>query len=50
MLNISIVILKFNIIKEVMNILNYSQVEKGNRKLHIDNIFGEVVSMKIETS
>ena len=51
MLNISIVILKFNIIiKEVMHILNYNQVEKGNRKLHIDNIFGEVVSMKIATS
>ena len=51
MLNISIVILKFNIIiKEVMDMLNYNQVEKGNRKLHIDNIFGEVVSMKIATS
>ena len=51
MLNISIVILKFNIIiKEVMHILNYNQVEKGNRKLHVDNIFGEVVSMKIKTS
>ena len=33
-----------------MHILNYNQVVKGNRKLHIDNIFGEVVSMKIETS
>ena len=44
-------ILKFNIIiKEVMHILNYNQVEKGNRKIHIDNIFGEVVGMKIETS
>ena len=31
-------------------ILNYNQVEKGNRKLHIDNIFDEVVSMKIATS
>ena len=51
MLNILIVILKFNIIiKEVMHILNYNQVEKGNRKLHIHNIFGEVVSMKITTS
>ena len=29
--------------------LNYNQVEKGNRKLHIDNIFDEVVSMKITT-
>ena len=31
-------------------ILNYNQVEEGNRKLHIDNIFGEVDSMKIATS
>ena len=31
-------------------ILNYNQVETGNRKLHIDNIFGEVESMKIATS
>ena len=31
-------------------ILNYNQVEKGNRKLHIDNIFGEVDRMKIATS
>ena len=31
-------------------ILNYNQVEKGQRKLHIDNIFGEVDSMKIATS
>ena len=31
-------------------ILNYNQVEKGDRKLHIDNIFGEVDTMKIATS
>ena len=32
-----------------MDMLNYNQVEKSNRKLHVDNIFGEVVSMKIAT-
>ena len=31
-------------------ILNYNQVETGKRKLHIDNIFGEVDSMKIAYS
>ena len=29
--------------------MNYNQVEKGNRKLHIDNNFDEVDSMKIAT-
>ena len=31
-------------------IMNYNKVETGKRKLHIDNIFGEVDSIKIATS
>ena len=31
-------------------ILNYNQVEKEDRKLHIDNIFGEIDTIKIATS
>ena len=31
-------------------ILNYKKVEEGQRKLHLDTIFGEVKSIKLATS